>query len=324
MLIKKPDDIKSSEITDKKTYLNRRQFINAAALAGSVVATGFLYREFLAPEPVLPTPTGRVAPGSQAAPKQWGLPDEEATSYQDITHYNNFYEFATDKYSVARRSQSFVTRPWTISVEGLVNNPKTYDLDELLALAPQEDRIYRHRCVEGWSMVIPWLGFSLAEILKRADPQSNAHYVAFETVNDKKRNIPLTDALDWPYVEGLRLDEAMHPLATLASGIYGEPLMPQNGAPLRLVLPWKYGYKSIKSVVKIRLVERQPPMTWNLTEPTLYGFYSNVNPEFAHRLRDQTSERRIGEYGKRKTEKFNGYGEQVAQLYAGMDLNYYF
>ncbi len=258
------------------------------------------------------------------APKQWGLPDEEATSYQDITHYNNYYEFATDKYSVARRSQSLVSRPWTVSVEGLVNNPKTYDLDELLALAPQEDRIYRHRCVEGWSMVIPWLGFSLAEVLKRADPQGNARYVAFETVNDKKRNIPLTDALDWPYVEGLRLDEAMHPLATLASGIYGEPLMPQNGAPLRLVLPWKYGYKSIKSIVKIRLVERQPPMTWNLTEPSLYGFYSNVNPEFAHRLRDQTSERRIGEYGKRKTEKFNGYGEQVAQLYAGMDLNYYF
>ncbi|MCA1594530.1 MAG: protein-methionine-sulfoxide reductase catalytic subunit MsrP [Acidobacteria bacterium] len=324
MVIKKAGDIKSSEITDRKTYLNRRQFMRGATLAGSVVATGFLYRQLLAPEPVLPTPTGKVAPDAQAAPKQWGLPGEEATPYQDITHYNNFYEFATDKYSVARTSQSLVTRPWTVSVEGLVNNPKVYDLDELLKLAPQEDRIYRHRCVEGWSMVIPWLGFSLSEVLKRAEPQGNARFVAFETVNDKKRNIPLTDALDWPYVEGLRLDEAMHPLATLASGIYGEALLPQNGAPIRLVLPWKYGYKSIKSVVRIKLVERMPPMTWNLAEPTLYGFYSNVNPKFAHRLRDQTAERRIGEYGKRETQMFNGYGDEVAQLYAGMDLNYYF
>jgi len=333
MLIKKSVDIKSSELTSKETYLDRRNFMRGAALVASTVATGFLYHELLAPEPQLPNPTGQAATAqggaqgeAQAASKQWNLPGggDDATPYQDITHYNNFYEFSTDKYSVARRSQSFVTRPWTVSVEGLVNKPKIYDLDELLKLAPQEDRIYRHRCVEGWSMVIPWLGFSLAEVLRQAEPQGNAQYVAFETVNDKKRNIPLTDALDWPYVEGLRLDEAMHPLATLASGIYGEPLLPQNGAPIRLVVPWKYGYKSIKSVVKISLVERMPPTAWNISAPNEYGFYSNVNPDVNHPRWSQASERRIGEYTRRKTLPFNGYGDQVAQLYAGMDLKYYF
>ncbi|MGB8509471.1 MAG: protein-methionine-sulfoxide reductase catalytic subunit MsrP [Pyrinomonadaceae bacterium] len=333
MLIKRPEDIKSSEITDKKTYLNRRQFMRGAALVGSVLTSGFLYRELLAPEPQIANPTGRPAPGdaqagTQVAPKQWNLPGDDATSYQDITHYNNFYEFATDKYSVARKSQSLVTRPWTISVEGLVNNPKTYDLDELLQLTAQEDRIYRHRCVEGWSMVIPWLGFSLAEVLRRAEPQGNAQYVAFETANDKQHRIPQTSefesGLDWPYVEGLRLDEAMHPLTTLASGIYGEPLLPQNGAPIRLVVPWKYGYKGIKSIVRIKLVEQMPPTAWNLAASNEYGFYSNVNPAVDHPRWSQASERRIGEYGRRKTLPFNGYADQVAQIYAGMDLKYYF
>ena len=328
MLIKRPDDIKSSEITDKKTYLNRRVFLRGAAFAASTVATGFLYRRLLAPEMELPTPSGIAAPDAQSATKRWGLPDgEEATPYQDITHYNNFYEFGTDKYSPARRAQKLITRPWTVSVEGLVNKPKVFDLDELTRLFTQEDRIFRFRCVERWSMVIPWLGFPLGELLKMAEPQGNAKYVAFETANDPKRNIPDTSeyesGLSWPYVEGLRLDEAMHPLATLATGIYGEPLLPQNGAPIRVVVPWKYGYKSIKSIVRIKLVERMPPTAWNLAAPDEYGFFSNVNPAVSHPRWSQATERRIGEFTQRKTLPFNGYADEVARLYEGMDLNYY-
>jgi sulfoxide reductase catalytic subunit YedY len=324
MLIKKPGDIKSSEITDRKTYLSRRNFMRGAALAASTVATGFLYRELLAPQIEVATPTGRPAPDLKSAAKQWDLPGDAATGYQEITHYNNFYEFGTDKYSPARRAQALVTRPWTISVEGLVNKPKVYDFDELTRLFPSEDRIYRHRCVEGWSMVIPWFGFSLAELLKLAEPQGGAKYVAFETANDPKaRKIPATDALTWPYIEGLRLDEALHPLATLATGIYGEPLLPQNGAPLRLVVPWKYGFKSIKSIVRVSLVATMPTTTWVREVPDVYGFYSNVNPE-VDVLRAQATEQRIGEYSRRKTLPFNGYAEQVAHLYDGMDLKYYF
>ncbi|MDT7687634.1 MAG: methionine sulfoxide reductase catalytic subunit [Acidobacteriota bacterium] len=333
MLIKKPGDIKSSEITDRKTYLSRRNFMRGAALAASTVATGFLYRELLAPqvEVATPTPTGRPvpgSPGSQSATKQWDLPGDAATSYQDITHYNNFYEFGTDKYSPARRAQAMVTRPWTVSVEGLVNKPKVFDLDELTRLFPPEDRIYRHRCVERWSMVIPWFGFSLAELLKLAEPQGNAKYVAFETANDPKHKIPALSeyesGLDWPYVEGLRLDEALHPLATLATGIYGEPLLPQNGAPVRLVVPWKYGFKSIKSVVRINVIERMPPTAWNKANSEEYGFFSNVNPDVPHPRWSQATERRIGEYTQRHTLAFNGYADQVAHLYDGMDLKYYF
>jgi len=328
MLIKKPDDIKSSEITDERVYLNRRNFLRGAALAATTFATGVLYKQLLAPEAEVATPTGRVAADSQSAPKQWGLPGEEATSYQDITHYNNFYEFGTDKYSPARRAQSLVTRPWTVSVEGLVNKPKVFDLDELTRLFPPEDRIYRHRCVEGWSMVIPWLGFSLGDLIRQAEPQGSAKYVAFETANDPKRNIPALSeyeaGLDWPYVEGLRLDEAMHPLAVLAVGLYGEPLLPQNGAPIRLVVPWKYGFKNIKSVVRITLTERMPPTSWNRANSEEYGFFSNVNPEVPHPRWSQASERRIGEYTRRPTLPFNGYAAEVAQLYDGMDLKYYF
>jgi methionine sulfoxide reductase catalytic subunit len=323
MLIKKPDDIKSSEITDRKVYLSRRNFLRGAALAASAAATGLVYRQLLAPQVELATPAGRVEPGSQSAPKDWGLPGEEATPYQDVTHYNNFYEFGTDKYSPARRAQSLVTRPWTVSVEGLVNKPKVFDVDELTRLFPPVDRIYRFRCVEGWSMVIPWLGFSLGELLKLSEPQGAAKYVAFETANDPKgRGIPQTDALSWPYVEGLRLDEALHPLATLAVGIYGEPLLPQNGAPVRLVVPWKYGFKSIKSIVRIKLVERMPTTTWVKEVPSVYGFFSNVNPE-VDVLRAQATEQRIGTWGRRQTLPFNGYADQVASLYDGMDLGYY-
>jgi methionine sulfoxide reductase catalytic subunit len=325
MLVKKAGDIKGSEITDRKVYLSRRNFVRGAALAASAVATGLAYRNLLAPEVEVANPSGRAAPGAQSATKQWGLPGEEATPYQDITTYNNFYEFSTDKYAVARRAQKFVTRPWTVAVEGLVNRPQVFGLEELLALAPQEDRIYRFRCVEGWSMVIPWLGFPLAELLKRVEPLGSARYVAFETVNaPEERNIPQTDALAWPYVEGLRLDEAMHPLTILATGIYGEPLLPQNGAPVRLVVPWKYGFKSIKSVVRLRLVEQMPPTSWSKENSSEYGFFSNVNPEVPHPRWSQATERRIGEYGRRPTLPFNGYAEEVAGMYAGMDLKYYF
>jgi sulfoxide reductase catalytic subunit YedY len=329
MLIKKPDDVKSSEITDRKVYLNRRSFMRGAAFAaafvGSTAATGFLYRRLLAPEIQQPTPAGRTAPGAPSAARQWGLPGEEATPYQDVTSYNNFYEFGIDKYSPARRAQALVTRPWTIAVEGLVNKPKVFDIDELTRLFTPEDRVYRFRCVEGWSMVIPWLGFPLGELLKLVEPQGSAQYVAFETANDPDgRNIPQTDALGWPYVEGLRLDEALHPLTTLATGLYGEPLPPQNGAPLRLVVPWKYGFKSIKSVVRLRLVSQLPPTTWNMQAADEYGFFSNVNPEVPHPRWSQATERRIGEFGRRPTLPFNGYAEQVAGLYTGMDLKYYF
>jgi sulfoxide reductase catalytic subunit YedY len=323
MLIKRPDGIKSSEITDKKAYLSRRNFIRGAALMASTAATGLLYRELLAPQVEPPSPAGKAAPGPQTASKQWGLPGEEATAYKDITTYNNFYEFGTDKYSPARRAQALVTRPWTISVEGLVNKPKVFDLDELTRLFPPADRIYRFRCVEGWSMVIPWLGFPLGELIKLVEPQGGAKYVAFQTADDKKgRGIPQTDALAWPYVEGLRLDEALHPLATLAVGLYGEPLLPQNGAPVRLVVPWKYGYKNIKSIVRIQLVERMPTTTWMKEVPSIYGFFSNVNPE-VDVLRAQATEQRVGTWGRRQTLPFNGYAEQVAGLYAGMDLSYY-
>src|SRR3712207_2303710 len=255
MLIKKPDDIKGSEITDRRVYLSRRSFMRGAALAASTVATGLLYRKLLAPDVQVANPPGRPDPVSQSGTKSWGLPGEDATAYEKIMTYNNFYEFGTDKYSPARRAKALVTKPWTVSVGGLVNRPRVFDVDELTRLFTPEDRVYRFRCVEGWSMVIPWLGFPLAALLKEVEPLGGARYLAFETANDPEgRNIPQTDALAWPYVEGLRLDEAMHPLTLLAAGLYGEPLPAQNGAPLRLVVPWKYGFKSIKSDVRIRLV----------------------------------------------------------------------
>jgi methionine sulfoxide reductase catalytic subunit len=274
MLIKKPDDIKGSEITDRKVYLSRRNFMRGAALAATTFATGVIYKQLLAPQLEPATPAGRVEPGAQSAPKSWGLPGEEATPYKDVTSYNNFYEFGTDKYSPARRAQSLVTKPWTVSVEGLVNKPKVFDVDELTRLFPPEDRIYRFRCVEGWSMVIPWVGFSLSKLLEQVEPTAAAKYVAFETLYDPKR-MPdqRSGVLDWPYVEGLRLDEAMHPLAILATGIYGEALPPQDGAPIRLVVPWKYGFKSIKSIVNIRLVSEQPKTTWSMYASNEYGFY---------------------------------------------------
>jgi sulfoxide reductase catalytic subunit YedY len=310
MLIKKPGDILPSEITDKQTYWSRREFLMAASLPLALAA--------------LPH-QARAAARFAGVGKSAFNTSEAPTPLKDVTGYNNFYEFGVDKEDPAKNANTLRTRPWTVAVEGDVKRPKVYDIDEILKLAPLEERIYRLRCVEGWSMVIPWVGFPLGEIIKRAEPNGNAKYVEFTTLNDPQQ-MPGERSwiLDWPYVEGLRLDEAMHPLAILAVGLYGDVLPNQSGAPLRLAVPWKYGFKSIKSIVKIRLVEKQPTSAWMKAAPREYGFYSNVNPEVDHPRWSQARERRIGEFLKRKTLPFNGYGEQVAHLYAGMDLKKYF
>jgi len=329
MRIGKPPDIASREITDEGTYLNRRTLLRAGILGASVAATGWIYRKInpthtqiapLQPLADIEIPTTREAAGDGAAENKAGfVVNEPRTTFQDITHYNNFYEFSTDKDGVADAASGFITRPWQVSVGGLCRKPKTFDLDDLLKIAPPEERVYRMRCVEAWSMVIPWDGFSLSRLLHRVEPLSDAKYVAFQTLLDPKR-MPneASGILDWPYVEGLRMDEAMHPLTILASGIYGKQLPPQDGAPLRLVAPWKYGFKGIKSIVKIELRAQQPPTTWSLANPPAYGFYANVNPQ-VYRPWDQTTELRIGAE-RRDTLMFNGYGEEVASLYAGMDL----
>ncbi|MGH9960510.1 MAG: protein-methionine-sulfoxide reductase catalytic subunit MsrP [Pyrinomonadaceae bacterium] len=323
----KPDEIKASEITDKKVYLSRRLFMRGAALCATTAATGLVYRQ-LNPPPA-EAPKGEklqnlaISATDEAVNKGYTV-REQLTPLEDITNYNNFYEFSTDKGSVASEAKDFVTRPWRVSVEGLVNKPKSFDLEELLRF-PLEERVYRLRCVEGWSMVIPWIGFPLLTLLEKVEPHSSAKYVAFQTLFDPDR-MPnqRTGVLDWPYVEGLRLDEAMHPLTILATGLYGETLPPQDGAPIRLVVPWKYGFKSIKSIVKIQLVATEPPTTWNIQTPNEYGFYSNVNPSVSHPRWSQARERRIGEFRMRDTLMFNGYADQVAHLYAGMDLRRYF
>ena len=322
MVIKRADDIKASEVTPKPVYLNRRLFMRGAALVATSAATTLVYRK-LNPGPV-EKPTGEklvvTAESAEANANSAFSTTEKLTPIEDITNYNNFYEFSTDKGSVASEAKNFVTRPWTVVVDGLVNKPQTFDLDALLKF-PSEERIYRLRCVEGWSMVIPWIGFPLSLLLNKVEPNSNAKYVAFQTLFDPKR-MPnqSTGVLDWPYVEGLRLDEAMHPLTILATGLYGETLPPQDGAPIRLVVPWKYGFKSIKSIVKISLLDTEPPTTWNIQAPDEYGFYSNVNPNVPHPRWSQAREHRIGEFSSRPTLLFNGYGDQVAGLYTGMDL----
>jgi sulfoxide reductase catalytic subunit YedY len=329
MVIKKADNIKSSEITDKTVYLNRRVFMRGAALVATTAATGLLYRKLNSPLAEKPKGNALVTvanPASGNGASEGFTTNEKLTPIEDITNYNNFYEFSTDKQGVASAAAGFVTKPWAVAVDGLVNKPRTFDLDELLKF-PLEERIYRLRCVEGWSMVIPWIGFPLSKLLEKVEPTPQAKYVAFQTLFDPKR-MPnqSTGVLDWPYVEGLRLDEAMHPLAILATGLYGETLPPQDGAPIRLVVPWKYGFKSIKSIVKISLVADEPPTTWNIQAPNEYGFYSNVNPNVPHPRWSQAQERRIGEsaFTSRDTLLFNGYAEQVAHLYDGMDLRKYF
>lgn len=282
-------------------------------MAGTATATALLYRK-------LAVPAGSSTGGEGAPKGSFAVDGEPATSFEDITTYNNFYEFSTDKEGVAPRARNFVTRPWTVEVTGMVQRPRIFDLDELLRLG-EEERIYRFRCVEAWSMVIPWLGIPLGRLLEQVEPLGSASFVAFQTLLDPER-MPnqRRQVLDWPYVEGLRLDEARHPLTLLATGLYGRALLPQNGAPLRLVVPWKYGFKSVKSIVRIELTDRQPPTTWSDYAPDEYGFYSNVNPEVAHPRWSQARERRIGEWGMRDTRMFNGYAEQVASLYQGMDL----
>lgn len=311
--------ISESEVTPEDLYLNRRNFIRAGLIAGSALATGAAYR-FFNPQPPSEVNTPELAAAGGTENYATGEP---LNSYEDITNYNNFYEFSTGKTAVAREAEALVTRPWTVEVGGLVNNPKTFDIDELLKF-PQEERIYRFRCVEAWSMVIPWIGFPLKALLDRVEPRSTAKYVAFQTLYDPDvMQSSFSAGIDFPYVEGLRLDEAMHPLTILATGLYGKQMPNQNGAPIRLVVPWKYGFKSIKSIVKISLTETEPPTTWNLAIPREYGFYSNVNPDVSHPRWSQASERRIGG-GLRKTLIFNGYGDQVAGMYKGMDLTKYF
>ena len=312
--------IKASEITPERVYLNRRNFLRAGLLAGSGAATALAYSAFR-PGQTLDSEFANIE-GISAGEKTLG--GESATSFDDITNYNNFYEFSTSKTSVARAARSLTTRPWTVEVGGLAARPRTFDIDELLGF-PQEERIYRFRCVEAWSMVIPWVGFELRKLLEQVEPLSTAKYVAFETFYDPDvMQSSFAAGIPFPYVEGLRLDEAMHPLTLLATGLYGKQMPNQNGAPIRLVVPWKYGFKSIKSIVRITLTAEQPPATWNLAAPHEYGFYSNVNPNVAHPRWSQSRERRIGEFSTRETLMFNGYGDEVAGLYTGMDLKKFF
>ena len=334
MLIKKKSgiEIPSSEITSESVYKTRRQFIRGAgAIAAGTIMAACRPERPPTEQAAVPTATGgsdaaeTVAQGETVETASVAANTDELgdpfTSFEDITNYNNYYEFTTDKTEVARTSQNFKTDPWTIEVGGLVNNPGTYDVGDLLTKFDQEERIYRLRCVEAWSMVIPWQGFPLAKLLKEVDPTSSAKYVRFETLADPDQMPGLsTPWYNWPYTEGLRLDEAMNDLAILSTGLYGQTLLPQNGAPIRLVVPWKYGFKSIKSIVKIDLVEEQPTSLWMAAAPNEYGFFSNVNPEVNHPRWSQASERRIGEFSRRETLMFNGYSEQVAHLYDGMDL----
>ena len=308
-------DVPSNEITPHALWLRRREFLAlGAAGAGALL----LPRSANAQAAKAP---GKLAPIPSVKPSPLSTTGEKLTPYDDVTTYNNFYEFGTDKADPGKNAGTLKPRPWQVQFDGELKKPRTVDLDELLKRFPAEERVYRMRCVEAWSMVIPWVGFPLADLIKWLEPTSKAKYVAFQTLKDPEQMPGQRHAvLDWPYVEGLRIDEATHPLAILATGLYGEVLPNQNGAPLRLVTPWKYGFKGIKSIVKISFVEKQPPTTWNLSGPQEYGFYANVNPEVDHPRWSQARERRIGEFLKRKTLPFNGYGDQVASLYAGMDL----
>ena len=311
MIITPASDIRSSDITDERLYLRRREFMKAAAVPAAAALAGL-------------SPARLLGAGQDPIPnvrKGVITTDEALTPWEDVTTYNNFYEFSTNKNNPTRNAKNFRPKPWTVKIDGLVNKPGDYNLEDLIKTQVLEERVYRLRCVEAWSMVIPWVGFSLGDLIKRVEPQGGARFVEFATLLDPKQMPGQRSAvLDWPYVEGLRIDEAMHPLAILAVGVYGKVLPNQNGAPLRLVVPWKYGFKSIKSIVRIRFVAKQPVSSWQASGPQEYGFYSNVNPDVDHPRWSQARERRIGEFFKRKTLMFNGYADQVAGLYAGMDL----
>jgi sulfoxide reductase catalytic subunit YedY len=317
MLLKRSPDLKYSDITPLDVYLNRRKFLYGMGLAGGVALAGKGIANLAFPSARAHAST--KLPGIVKGPFST---DEKVTDPHVVTTYNNYYEFGTDKGDPAKNAQKFVTTPWSVSVEGEVARPRKFTMEEILKLAPIEERIYRHRCVEGWSIVVPWVGYSFSTIAKLVEPNSNARYVAFESYFDKKQ-MPLWGraGIELPYVEGLRLDEAMHPLALLCVGMYGETLPNQDGAPVRMVLPWKYGFKSTKSLVKIKFVKDQPPTTWNITNAHEYGFYSNVNPKVDHPRWSQAKEVRLpGFFKNTPTQMFNGYGDQVASLYNGMDL----
>lgn len=305
MLFKRGAEIRYSEVTPRETYLNRRSFLAAIPLAGAALFTT----------------RASAAAAKLAAIKGPFSTDEKPTPFADVSTYNNFYEFGTGKDDPSKSAGRLKTSPWSIAVEGAVAKPQVFDLDAVMKMAPLEERIYRHRCVEAWSIVVPWIGFPLNVLIKAVEPTAKAKFVAFQSLYDPKQMPAARYAgIAFPYVEGLRIDEAMHPLALLCFGMYGQVLPNQDGAPVRLVVPWKYGFKSIKSIVKIKFVEKEPPTTWNLSSAREYGFYSNVNPTVDHPRWSQASERRLGEFLKRKTLMFNGYGDQVASLYAGMDL----
>ena len=315
MLIKKQTGLTAADVTPKNIYFNRRNFLRGLGIAGAATVIGERFSSVLSHHGIVHANT------KLSTVKSNYIVNEKITPEDDVTHYNNFYEFGTDKGDPAKNAQNFRTSPWTVSVEGDVKTPRKFSLDEILKLTPLEERIYRHRCVERWSIVVPWIGYSLSTILKLVEPQPKAKYVAFQSFYDPKQ-MPHSayTGLDYPYIEGLRLDEAMHPLALLCVGMYGETLPNQDGAPVRMIIPWKYGYKSIKSIVKIRLQSSEPPTTWNRQAPNEYGFYSNVNPNVDHPRWSQATERRLGEIFMHKTLMFNGYADQVASLYNGMDL----
>lgn len=323
-------NIPDREITPPSIYFNRRNFMRAGIAAASMVSSGAAYRLFNPARTSVATtePLSDLQQTSETdaelLARGW-LVDDERTAESSILSYNNFYEFTTEKEGVAGAAKNFKTNGWQLAVDGLVNKPRTFTIEDLHAVSSPQERVYRMRCVEAWSMVIPWAGVPLAHLLNAVEPMANAKFVAFETLYDPTR-MPgqLTDVLEWPYVEGLRLDEALNPLTLLATGLYGKLLPPQDGAPVRLVTPWKYGFKGIKSIVRITLLADQPPTSWNRYSATEYGFYANVNPSVDHPRWSQATEQRIGESGRRKTLMFNGYEEQVADLYEGMDLTKFF
>ena len=322
MLIRKPVDIPSSEITSESDYKNRRQFMAAAAAAGAVALAGDRLLRFASPAVVA------AATKLDTVKSPLSTTGVTPTSYKDITSYNNYYEFGTDKSDPSRNATKMKTYPWSVAVDGLVKKPKTFDIDQLVKLRPQEDRIYRFRCVEAWSMVIPWVGYSLSEFIKQCDPLPSAKFVQFLSLADPKQMPEIAESgINPPYSEGLRMDEAMHPLTLLTFGLYGETLPNQDGAPIRVVVPWKYGFKSAKAIVKVRFLDKAPHTTWNDLASSEYGFYSNVNPNVDHPRWTQKSERVIGApifKQRQPTLMFNGYGDQVASLYTGMDLKKYY
>jgi sulfoxide reductase catalytic subunit YedY len=324
MLIKPAADVKSSEITDRKLYLNRREFLRAAAGTAAAGAGVLAASESLFASGK-PAPHGRKLENVKSSSFSVDPAKDKLNSWEQITTYNNYYEFGIDKDSPSLTAGRLKTSPWTVAIDGECNKKGNYTLEDILKGETLEDRVYRHRCVERWSMVIPWVGFPLANLIKRAEPTAKAKFVEFQTLYDPSQMPGVQQpVLDWPYREGLRMDEAMHPLTILVVGLYGEVLPNQDGAPLRVVVPWKYGFKGAKSIVKIRFVEKQPLNTWQESAPNEYGFYSNVNPERDHPRWSQATERRIGEFLMRRTLMFNGYGDQVASLYTGMDLKKYF